>query len=524
MSAGLRSGSAEIRRTATETLVRRADSAACETLVRHFDRLDEANIHVVKSISMHISETVIDLLHSSNPEILRGVIATATSLRIADAFERIVHIAEDHTHPLCGFAEDKILDLACQIGEQARDNRDVPSIRQSLLHALFESIGRYQKHRNLSLLDAFLCCSHADDGLLYTVLGDLSHPYLKWTLRQLRLSQRPAIIQLLADLFFRRNCPRQVASLVRERNSEPLAMALARNGEQGLTNAVRRELSGTEPPTSLLTIDIRDDTVSLQRRCAVLEMLSCTTVGPRTVLSGVATMLEINHPWSIRTAVDILRSYSEMSVEDMVRILSEPKSVITQRQSQAGSITSIQESLESILSQLKQTDEPSVRSSIGKFFSDFTVDNALRQAENLPTLLMSSFADVVCRVVPDWQELLTIQLESISPIRRIRAIRALQYFPIDDALWQICCQLVDDPNLKVRLQAISIVAQSQRPEARPLLQRLTTDVNTDLQNAALEYLDYLDGHKSPTKPLSKVTPILPSISTGSISSELPAER
>ncbi len=153
-----------------------------------------------------------------------------------------------------------------------------------------------------------------------------------------------------------------------------------------------------------------------------------------------------------------------------------------------------------------ETEELGVRSaalaSVG-YFSTEEVRSEIRRALTRSGLKIPALRAIGRNIDPIWTDTLTQGMASEDPdIRREAAEAAADYEGTVDAL----ADLVDDPEISVRLTAIASLGQIGSPEARDILVYCYESENPAIKEAAAEALEAIDTEDNPLGNTGLISP------------------
>lgn len=470
---------ANLRDRIVSILIDRPDQPSREALIRSFQLLRESDKNCIRTQRKSHFEPAIKRLLNSRTGIV-GAIAATVDFRFADGFMDLIELAEREDDEFSSHAVNALLTLSYQLGDEARTGNDTPSIRQALQSQLLESVQRYEQHRNLAMLDSFLLCSHADDATLRSLIKDSGSQVNKLIRRQLRLSRRGGVPELLADMFTRRDCPEYVRQILCERSDAPLAMAMLKNAARKVNAATARYLKRQPVPACLAKQYAERNSMDIQYQCALFTLMIPTLHPDRDLLLDAIELLETGHALALQTVSNFLKTTDRFSFDTVLDGLNEPTPVAQP----VATIHTLGQAMQYLLRKHGNMNEPTVKFAIRSFFKGFTFENALNDMERLGMERMFGYAEAVVAVQPEWESELLVQLDSISPLRRTRGLCLVPHFPLTDNVWEHCETLVDDQAIRVRLQAIEAITYFQRPEVPRILESLMLDDNRDVQKAA----------------------------------------
>jgi HEAT repeat protein len=137
-----------------------------------------------------------------------------------------------------------------------------------------------------------------------------------------------------------------------------------------------------------------------------------------------------------------------------------------------------------------------LRRGIELFFRDFKCEKLLEKIHDWPVAHLAAYARLSRISDVGFLATLMSELDSQSPQRRQRGVRAVHLYGMDPGVEVLVINKLDDPVDEVRIEAIHAMADaSDREQAISLLSPLEIDSNPEINQAAERSLMKLRGER-----------------------------
>ena len=479
----------QIRLGALQTLIQRGGESEMEAILA---RIDDCNDAELPLLSNHVALLLAPIeagLSSQNPIARQRSLCAIAKLQVSSQFHHLVRAAQSPDDPQQIVAGALLTGLALKYGFEARHKRGSAheANRQMLLHDLRQSMLKFNDHKMMQIVDAWLCAAHWEDkayaDLFKSVRGE---PISKVCMRQLKVSPCFQIAELLAGALWSQNPgPEAIQALV-ERTDTIILTQLAKLAiEFGVTPNVSRNLGQKIPIPSLERIDFSSTAFPLTHRCALLQILSCTDCSPDKILNGVAQLLSTNDPIVEPACSAVIRGLQSLKPEIVVMVLSdcfempgmEPYDPPPWK-------VSLRSALERLI-ELYPLQTSIVRNSIEYAFSSFRCEELIKHLDDWPESHLYAYGKMVTISETGFVQSIERDAVSQSVVKRLRAIHAVRFLGVSKGLTDVAIEALKDKNERVRVEAIHAIAVGySRLEAIEILGPLVQDEDQTVQTAA----------------------------------------
>ena len=231
-------GPSECRELALRTLLGRSEPRTPAKVLANWSNLDDSDLEILRKRKAWFSDAIRSALQRSGED-LATAISAAESLQMTTFLPTLVELAESNTDDtIRDRATEAVLSLANHLGQDARADHDLPTIRYPALTRLSESIDRFKTHQNEHLIDAFLLATTWGDNDFRRIQHAGGKVY-ELICERMKTSEHPGVMSLLSGFLRRRNLDEHLAMLMRERDDEAF--------RDFFLNAI-----GTEPSATVL--------------------------------------------------------------------------------------------------------------------------------------------------------------------------------------------------------------------------------------------------------------------------------
>ncbi len=478
----------QIRLSALQTLVHRGGEVEMSQILERIDLCNDAELPLLAD---HVSLLLVPIesgLADRNPVKRQRSLCAIAKLKIASLFHHLVRAAQTPEDSQQIVAAELIMVLASRLGAEARAKKQTnEAIRDQLLLDLWQSVLRFNDHRILHVVEAWLCASHWDDEafkkLFRPMPGETIHRIL---LRQLKHSHRIPIIELLAGVIWSNGPSPEAVQALGERNERIVAVQLAElAGRLGVTPWAMKNLALRTRIQCLELFDFSDETYSIQNRCATLMLLLASDTSPDKVLRAIIQLLETLDPKVDQACCDALRGLRSLKTEIVVMVLSDCFEMPGMEPHEPPPWkSSLRSALERLI-ELYPHQSEAVRRSIEFVFSDFRCEELIKHLDDWPESHLKAYAKMVRIAEVGFIDFIERDAQSQSVVKRCRAIHAIRFLGMENGLADVTLDALQDKSEKVRIEAVYAVAAGRsRAEAIETLRPLTRDEEPSVITAA----------------------------------------
>lgn len=466
----LDSRNATIRFQAAMALVQRTEKQAYDRLIQAFARHPVFEASQWPTIKHRLLPRLLEILEDSRDSLFRAALRLVSHCHVAEGFSTLVHAAEQTCGAQGTMAGKMLVELALQLGAEARAGRIVP-VREPLIQLLGQSVVDFAIHRNTQIVEAFLVGATIDDSILQSFLSEPDDKPLKILIRQWKSTQRIEALDLLVGLFTKHYVPPTVADIVlRDRTDPKMAMALARGTANGISASVAHRIQQSGMPACCPEATNQETELQDAERWQLWKLMAVGNLPLPKLFEGISSILTHNSVEAQQVVADILRQYGPPEyrrvLHAMAPRLAWDENVIAQSKLDGSEHDGalFRQQVRTLLS-FRESGIPNLVNAIGEFFREFSIAQFLAHVDILIEDALECFAEIVPLADPQWHQSLLIRLESPQPKDRCQAAIAAGYLQPHPALKIPLTKLKTDKYEMIQEEAIFAL---KKYEAIPL--------------------------------------------------------
>ncbi len=479
----------QVRLSALNTLIQRGGPADLDAILEKIDAWKEAELPLFANQIPLLMIPIEAGLADRDPLKRQRSLCAIAKLKIESLFHHLVFAAETPDEPQQMVAAELLIHLASSLGDVARrgKGRSSATIRNQLLSDLWQSMLRFNDHRITDVVDAWLCATSWDDKafkeLFTPACGETIH---KITLRQIKYSHRPQIVELAAGIIWSHSPSQQAMQELGARVDPATTSQLANLVDRfGITPLATKNLHTQIPILCLEQVDFSQNNTPIHHRCNLLTLLSASCSSPDKILLAITQMLEEQDREADLCCAAAIRNLRCLNPEIVVMVLSDCFEVPGMEAYEPPPWkASLRTALERLLDLYPQ-QMPIVQSSIEFIFSDFRCEELIRHLEDWPDSHLNAYAKIVRIAEVGYVDFIQRDARSQSAVKRSKAIHAMRFLGMENGLKELAIEAVSDKNPKVRTEAIfAIAATYNRLESIEILRPLMQDDDQAVISAA----------------------------------------
>ncbi len=486
-----------VRKASLETLIARGGEVEMAAILEKLDLCEDLELALLSPHMSLLLGPIEEGLASSDPVKNQRSLCAIARLAISSEYHHLVRVAESPDDPQQIVAAELLISVASRLGTLARRGiNKQESERQDLLGVIASSMRKYHEHRINQVFDAWLCASHWDDQPFKDVFSAGPHdPLAKMVLRQLKISRRREIQELMTGILWSKNASLEAIRLLAESKERAITICLAElTGFLGVTPVLRKNLSCKIPIQALDRVDFSKEILSAAQRNALMQLFLAAEADPDKVLKNANWLLESQSPESEATCSAAIRGLRTLRPEMIVMVLSDCfESPDIEPYAPPPWKADLKRELVRLI-HLYPTLPNSVRSSVEFLFSDFLCEELFRHIDDWPEPHLGAYGSLVKIADKAYGPYLERELISQSAAKKIRALRVARYLGVDHSVQALVLPLINDTNEQVRIEAIHTLANSDdRKSAIDAIFPMLRDDDIDVKTAAEMFLSRLQG-------------------------------
>lgn len=367
-----------------------------------------------------------------------------------------------------------------------------PANRQHLRDQLEKALEHYRQHRRIEILLAYLLFSDYSDPCIKRILTLETHEAHGDLLGLLFENRSQPMVDKLAGFVSVANPPMKLSRLWIKRKDWPFVTAFLSAIAEGAENVVHNNLRRIEQPVWLEMAFSRIRELSVEQQSALLKVISH---GVRDLDQKLELKMRILSVADLPVRRQTIRLICEQQGIRANKVVS----YLVDQEQDAESLAillpelrrrNIQGAMKRLLVFLDHSN-PKVRTAAGEAFQDCRVGRYIAAFDMLTESVRVSTGQLVYKVDPNTNRVLTDELNCAARPRRLRALIAIRSIGnVEDVQASVLrCLSDDDP--KIREAAAGTLATCHTIEAQRQLRNSLMDQHPKVRKAAERSLQKL---------------------------------
>lgn len=483
-----------IRDGALLAILSRRDPAGHREVLRRFDRFDERRKAIVRERGGSMTQALREAVSSPDEPICRTACELILWLREHNLIPALVGAMTDRDAlhgellgvTLIALVENLRVALAGPSNASLR--RDPELFRGHIVGVLESSLAQFRIHERREVVEAFLLLATPDNMTLGQILDDPYHAAFVATMDLLFKSDRPCILDLLLNCLDDPFAPRAALSVIGRRHDARLVSLLLEKIARGPSDVMARNLKRIETIGWLdqpeMVLDALDDV----GQCAAVQFVMASGVSRLRTQGVVEYLLTQGKPGGRRAASKALAEFSGARANLLALHALDDHDPTVQvniiRQLRGRGIPGVL----ARLTGLADSPHDAVRQAMSDSFDEFSFERYLGVFETLDEDSRREIGLLAKKSDARAISLLKKDLGSKLRTQRLRALRAIGELGVVDELESLVAERLNDEDHLVRLEAVSVLAESVSSTARAALLRVVDDRSRIVADAAREAL------------------------------------
>ncbi len=490
----LDSSFAPIRYGALRAILRRRDAVAHREVLRRLDIFDEQARAIVHEHASRLVRAIRNAILDQDAEICIQGCRAALEFREYDLVPVLINVVEDENHPNGELAARTLVDLARALAEEVRTPpqlvtaRDPHLIRRHFVRSLEQSLQRYDRHRQGSIIDAYILLVTPESEFLRRLLQDPLRPAHAELVHRLRKSTAEPAMELLLGFLDEPRTPSAILLVISRRNDSQFVSRLLEKCSGELNRTLRQNVKRIESLAWLAEDDQFWEQMDDVAQDAAVNLVVASGISRRKAFQFVKYMLRHGKPGGRRAAAVALEQFEGNEVGDLVAAALEDEDPYVQ----AAALRQLRQRgvVGALPVVIKMLDSPYavVRQAARASLSEFTFERFLSSFDVLEEDVRRSTGRLVRKVDPSAAEKVVAELKSPVRTRRLRALAMMEAMELVDQLENDVAAMLDDRDHMVRAEAARLLAQGRSRASYEGLLRALDDRSEVVREAARESL------------------------------------
>ena len=399
----------------------------------------------------------------------------------------------------------KALYTELSFGQNA--TKDLKTLRTRLTETLQSAAGAYLRHHRPEILEAFLILAKPQDMVLRRILHDRRDSAHEPIIRLLSESTEGGVIRLLLGFLEDPQAPQAALEVLGHRCDARFVQIWAHQAGYPPPEAWKealgriRRIVWAQPGHPLW------GQLDGPAQAGCVGILLASRMERSRVLEVLEFVLEHGQPEGRRTAAAALAQLAGPKADLLVvRLLQDKDPYVQAEAIRQVRRRNIPDAL-SLLVQLADSPEPILRQALQEAMPEFTCKNFLRTFDQLPEELLQTAGYLVRKIDFDAPATLTAEMQSLSPLRRRRAVEAASAMGAVPELEAQIALLLQDEDHRVRIAAARALADSRSQPTWQALRDALFDRSLVVRDEAEKSLQKITASLSgQTEPSRSATP------------------
>jgi hypothetical protein len=402
----------------------------------------------------------------------------------------LVNAAEDDTNPNRVLAAHTLLQLAELLYDElaaprdAYSRRDPQRIRQQVVATLEQSLLRYNRHRVLAVLEAFLLLATRENATLKAILADPRNGNYLPLSDMLTHSPRPGVMRLILSFLDDAHAPSAAITLLAYRHDDRFVEHLLRKIGTEPSSAICHNLRRIENIAWLQSEEVILQRLDEAGQRAAVALAIRSGVNRRAVFKMLEGLLLRGKPGGRIAAAEALADFNGAEANALaMRALedSEPEvqAKIVPQLRQRGIPGAVGKLIE-----LLESPHTVVRSAARESLAEFSFKRFVAAYDMLDDEVRRSTGEMVGKVDADAVPLLVEELTAPARSRRLRGLSMAASMGLVPRIeFELHERLLDEDHL-VRAETARVLALCDTPDTHDVLREALADRSLIVREAA----------------------------------------
>lgn len=495
---GLRSSIPLIRSASLQSLLERGTEYDYAAILQCIDRSSATELDRIRPHAARMTEVIDQGLASTDPETRQRALWTIAKMEVESHFRFLIDVVcnPDDPQQMVAIELTSILVKAMSNRRHARDaGKD--SARLSLMVELARGLETYPQHRVQAMFDWWVAAAHQDDEIVLNLIRDAEEDESSQRLVQhLERSKGKECLELVAMFLWNHQANKYLASVAAKRNDPGFVEVLASLCRRlGINKELNRSLNLQGVHYRFLSKEtFEDQRISVVAKISLAELMTLQSSPTEEIMPRIHWLLKNIDSSSEEEVAMLIDHQKPLNADIAVIALSDAldspdiESSVPPPWKQA-----MREALEGFIASYDRVGTR-LQTAIANYLREFKCERLLEKLLEWPVAHLAAYAKLSRLADTRYVDILMIEMDASSPIRRQRGIRAAHLYGMDRGVEEIIINKLDDPVDEVRIEAIHAMADAiDREQAIIQLSPLEVDSNPDVHQAAERSLMKLRG-------------------------------
>lgn len=501
-----------VREAALRAILDRRSLVGQREIVRRMHEIDDSWRAIIDERRGRMTQALRDAVLDPDPRMCANGCRAILWFHEYDLIPTLVNATEDTAHPNTLPAGATLVDLASELYEELssprdyRNRRDPQLVRRNVTTSLEESVKRYNKHKRLEPIEAFLILAARDNATLMQIVSDPRHPSYVPIIQTLTHSPRLGVMRLVLGYLDDPQAPHAMISVLAHRTDRRFVDNLLRKIGHEPSAAARANLRHVDSiawlkgPTPLL--EELDDA----GQHSTVQLLAASGVKPALAYPLIEHLARHGKVGGRRSAVAALATFQGADANNLALAALRD----ADPQVQAYALAQLRpRGLPGALSiLLGNVDSPHhvVRQAARDALREFNFRRFLGSFDVLEDDVRRSTGLLVKRIDVNTLPLLRLELKNSACKRRLRGLVVARAIAAVPQLEDVVIELLTSDEHTVRAEAAAALGDSDSHAARAALRDAADDDNSfpvrEAAMLALQQIEYRAANPTSEEPVA----------------------
>ena len=496
LRAGLNCQHRPSRTRCVQSLLDRLEPEGHAEVFRLLPTMDEKCHSVVRERCKRLVDIVSETLLKGDHKEAAKACAAVLKFRLYDVLPALLKAAEKEDCPETYLAAQTTLKLAKLFygelsGADGQPQRnDIENVRRRMTSALEEAARKYYRHQHIEIVEAYLLIAKSSNVTLRNLLRSPEEAAYRAVIEVLEKSSHGGVIRLLLGFLDDPQMPRQAMRILCGRSDPKFVKNLLRRAcseqvrPKAYAETINRfnSIAWAEPQHKTL------ESLDGNHQSLAVVLLMGTSVDREKILDVLEYLLAEGKDEGRRAAAAAIADFSGPRADKItVKSLNDSDAEVRAHLLKQLRPRKIPGAMTFLIRMADEAPEP-VRKALHEALPEFSFRQFMMNFDSLPEDLQEFSGHLVCQIDTDTPELLSAELEVLSPVRRRRAVNAALIMGLVREMEEKVVALLSDPDHMVRVAAAQALSQCETVESWDSLREALLDRSVVVQEAAEQSL------------------------------------
>lgn len=492
--AGLDSKYQPTRDRSLRAIMERLDARGHEEVFRRLPKLDEHGRSIVNARPDRLVKVVTPPLQEKDPRACKKACDAIVSFRLCDALPTLLAVMYEPGHPNADMAVDTILKLTQEFyselsGPDEQQRKDIQNTRARITSALEDATRKYGQHQRDEIVEAFLLLAKQGNATLRNMLQRSEEGSYEAIVRLLSTSQRGGVIRLLLGFLEDPQAPLIVAKVTGQRKDLKFVQHFLRTVGDKPSKAVCQSLARLECIAWLTPGNDIFEQLDEPSHAAAVQVAMASGMDHDSKFQFLAYMLTHGKAPGRRAAAEALANFKGAEADALVvKSLNDEDPYVRAHLIRQLRPREIPNSLLFLIRMVGTTHE-AIRESLRESLPEFSFRRFLKNLDKMEEELRPMAGHLVRQVDPGSVVQIKVEMESLSPVRRRRAVNAANAMGIVQEIEDHVIKLLSDDDHTVRVAVAKALADCKSMPSWEALRDSLLDRSFLVQEAAVQSLE-----------------------------------